>query len=88
MQVSEIEKDLYKTDIMQIAKMSVIEMKKKKVGIKFEGKMNNKIVVLKLYKMELGHKALINNLARYKYVEMEYYPKTMVVRGYHSKLGD
>ncbi|RIA75916.1 hypothetical protein EI71_00947 [Anaeroplasma bactoclasticum] len=88
MQISEIEKDLYKTDIMQIAKMSVIEMKKKKVGIKFEGKMNNKIVVLKLYKMDIGHKALMNNLARYKYVEMEYYPKTMVVRGYHSKLGD
>lgn len=87
-QMNEIEKDLYKIDTMRVAKMSVIEMKKKKVGIKFEGKMNDKIVTLKLYNMDIKHKALMNNLARYKYIEMEYYPKSNLVRGYHSKLGD
>ena len=68
--------------------MSVIEMKKKNVGIEFQGKMKDKIVVLKLYNMDIKHKAVMNNLARYKYIEMEYYPKTNIVRGYHSKSGD
>ena len=84
--LKEISKDLYKTAIMQIAKMIIIEMKNKNVGIEFQGKMNGKIVILKLYNMDIAHKSIMDNLKRYKYVEMEYYPKTYLVRGYHSRL--
>lgn len=86
--MTEINKDLYASSIMQVAKMSVIEMKKNNIGIEFEGKMNNKIVVLKLYNMDINHKQVMENLARYKYVKMEYYPKSNVIKGYHSKMGE
>ena len=84
--LKEIHKDLYKTDIMQIAKMSIIEMKNKNVGIEFQGRMKDKIVILRLYNMDIAHRSIMENLKRYKYVEMEYYPKTNLVRGYHSRL--
>lgn len=87
-QMKEILDDSYTTSIMQIAKMSIIVMKKKKVGIEFQGKMNDKIVVLKLYNMDIKHKQVMENLARYKYVKMEYYPKSNVIKGYHSKMGE
>ena len=84
--LKEIHKDLYKTEVMQIAKMSIIEMKNKNVGIEFQGKMKDKIVILRLYNMDIAHRSIMENLKRYKYVEMEYYPKTNLVRGYHSRL--
>ena len=73
---------------MQVAKMSIIEMKNKNVGIEFIGKMNDKIVTLKLYNMDINHKQVMDNLARYKYVEMEYYKKTNVIKNYHSRIGE
>lgn len=86
--MNEIDKDIFETKIMQIARMSTIELKKKEVGIQFEGKMEDRIIVLKYYNMDMKHKTVMENLARYKYVEMEYYPKTKIIRNFHSKKGE
>ena len=86
--MNEIDKDIYEVKMMQVGRMSVIELKKKKVGIQFEGKMDDKIVVLKYYNMNMKHKTVMENLARYKYVEMEYYKKSKVVRNFHSHKGE
>jgi hypothetical protein len=73
---------------MRVGKMSVIEMKRNKVGIQFEGLIEDKVYILKFYSMNINHKQIMENLARYKYIDMDYYPKTKVIKEYHPHLGE
>ena len=85
---NEISKDKYLTSRMKVGRMILIEMKKNNVGIQFEGIMNNKVYILKFYSMGINHKQVMENLSRYKYIDMDYYPKSNLIKEYHPHLGE
>ena len=64
--------------------MSIIEMKHERVGIKFEGIIDGKVEVLSFYTLERRHEAIMNNLARYPYIEFDYYNRSKVVKEFRS----
>lgn len=84
----EISKDRYVTKRMKVGRMSIINMKNKNVGILFEGIIDNKVYCLKLYQMDIKHKNLMENLKRYTYIDMDFYPLTHIIKDYHPHLGE
>lgn len=84
----EFNKDIFITKRMKLGRMSIIIMKKERVGIKFEGLIDGKACELKYYTLKRQHEAIMNNLKRYTYIEFDYYNKTKVVKDFRSINGE
>ena len=85
---SEIRKDKFITKNMKLGRMSIIIMKKERVGIKFEGLIDGKVEVLNYYILERRHEAIMNNLKRYEFIEFDYYPSSKVIKSFKTIKGD
>ena len=85
---SEIRKDKFITKNMKLGRMSLIIMKKERVGIKFEGIIDGKVEILNLYILEKRHEAIMNNLKRYEFIEFDYYPSSKVIKSFKTIKGD
>lgn len=82
--MKEFRKNIIVTNKMKLGRMSIIEMKHERVGIKFEGIIDGKVEVLSFYTLERRHEAIMNNLARYPYIEFDYYNRSKVVKEFRS----
>ena len=83
----EFRKDKFITKNMKLGRMSIIIMKKERVGIKFEGLIDGKVEVLNYYILERRHEAIMNNLKRYELVEFDYYPSSKVIKDFRTIRG-
>ena len=84
----EFNKDKFITKRMKLGRMSIIIMKKERVGILFEGIIDGKVEELKYYTLKRQHEAIMNNLKRYPVIEFDYYKKTKVVKDFRSISGE